>query len=153
MSSFITKLHRALCPNAFGINGKSKRDTVNLERWNFTENCGDYLSKVVVEWMLEQRGIPFNKKVKSTKHLLAIGSVLGMGKFDATVWGSGIHRVESIHNILIHKQVYDIRALRGPLTGSVMRQVSKECQIYGDPAILMPLIYKPKTDKKNTRAV
>lgn len=111
-------------------------------RGNVTEheNLGDYLSKVVVEWMLEKRGLSMDSNVEKTKCLYAVGSILGFGFQDATVWGSGLLRKENAYRLV--RQKLDIRAVRGPVTRNILLSMGVNCpNCYGDPAILMPLIY------------
>lgn len=139
--------------NQISLNGEhSCKNQVNLEWWKGKTNVGDYLANVVYEWMLQQRAIDKHTNVGKTKHLLTIGSILAMGNFDATVWGSGIHVTWSISQIFKqrHYRRYDIRAVRGPITKKILDAAGYKCpDIFGDPAILMPLIYLPnKIEKK-----
>ena len=122
-----------------------------MEWWNSQKNLGDYLSKVVYEWMLKREQINSNQKISHTIHLLGIGSILGMGNFDAVVWGSGIHTIASIRLILDRRKRinYDIRLVRGPITRAILKDAGYVCpKRFGDPAVLMPLIYTPKKIKK-----
>ena len=90
-------------------------------------------------------------RVKSTRHLYAIGSILPSFK-DATIWGSGFAKdYSSIRYFKLfsfyYKNFYktDIRAVRGPLTKYVFDKIGIPCpSVYGDPAILLPIIYSPK---------
>ena len=124
------------------------KDRVNLERFRDKVNLGDYLSEVVCEYMLSEKSLDFSDPTVGTKHLMAIGSILGgRGDFDAVVWGSGIMSFSAVC-VLYRRKLYqklDIRAVRGPLTGAALQQIGIPCPaVYGDPAVLMPRIY-PKT--------
>jgi len=140
---------------------KSRANRVNLSYWKSggyrkqgVENFGDMLSPVVVEWMLERRGIDPDKPVRGTRHLYSLGSILfWKGSWqDMTVWGSGcLHHPYPTRGMLwkyriMHRLRHriDARAVRGPLTRGVFRQLWLKCpEVYGDPAILLPLFYRP----------
>lgn len=119
-----------------------------------------YLSVVVVEYMCEHYGINRNKRVGWTKHLYAIGSIL-LGYQDATIWGSGFgynvsDNIFRKFDAFIHRNYHqlDIRAVRGPETRRILLQMGLECpEVYGDPAVLMPLIYKKECPIKKERYV
>ena len=124
-----------------------KNGKVNLHYWKFgrkSENLGDYLSSVVVDFMKEYYALDDSYSCK-TKHLYAIGSILQAGRQNATVWGSGFldpltHRLSKY---MKYFRKLDIRIVRGPNTRKHLLKLGYKCpEIYGDPAILMPLIYK-----------
>lgn len=136
----------------------SKKNRVNLNAWislnNTLNNVGDYLSLVVVEHMCKKMGIAFDMQIKKTKHLYAIGSILP-GYQDAVVWGSGFgydkpHKWYSpIYNWL-HRRWHrlDVRCVRGPETRRILNDIGVDCpEVYGDPAVLMPLFYKGKGER------
>ncbi|SFC61831.1 pyruvyltransferase [Butyrivibrio sp. YAB3001] len=133
-----------------------KKNRVNLEYWNYTKNLGDCLSPIIVDWMLKKRDIRSDKKLNCTKHLYAVGSVIGMGQyFDATIWGAGLHTQAAIENVFkeCKYRKYDIRAVRGPNTAEIMRKAGYYCpNVYGDPAVLMPLLYSPQNICKQYKA-
>lgn len=119
------------------------KNHVKLE-WVDNGNLGDSLGPVIYKWMLRQKGIDENNKVKKSCHLLTCGSLVGVGRFDAVVWGSGAHIVRNIESLLSMRGFlkYDIRAVRGPLTRQILIDCGYRCpENYGDPAIIMPLIY------------
>lgn len=149
----VRRIKRKLLRNKNTITGnKIKNKRVNLEWWNKKQNLGDVLSPIVYEWMLRSNQIEIDQATRETKHLLCIGSVIGMGNFDAVVWGSGIHTFKTIKDVVDQRKYrkYDIRAVRGPITASVLKTCGYECpKVYGDPAILMTEIYSPqKVEKK-----
>lgn len=145
-------LYRLLFRNNYSREGKKlQKGKVNLESYKDDLNLGDYLSLVICEYMLSLHSLTFSAASSDKKrihHLMAVGSILGgRGDFDATVWGSGIRNFSSL-KALGRKKLYqklDIRAVRGPITSDALKQYGFSCpNVYGDPAILMPMIYQPK---------
>ena len=85
-----------------------------------------------------------------TAHLLAVGSILG-SPFDAVVWGTGAMSFTQIAGLYKWRKIrkYDIRCVRGPLSANALKSFGYDCpEIYGDPAVLMPLIYRPPVTEK-----
>ena len=149
MKSLYESVLRRVNKNEFGLSGRSIHKRVNIENWNYSVNCGDLLGPLICDWLLDKAGIDKDAKRNKTIHLLSVGSVIGTGvNFDATVWGSGIHRLEAVKNVFRQKRKYDVRALRGPVTGAIMKEAGYECKVYADPAILMSLIYRPNERAK-----
>ena len=132
---------------------KAYRNRVNLEWFRDKVNLGDCLSPVICEHMLSKKGLSFDVPVSRTKHLMAVGSLLGgRGNFDVTVWGSGLMSFSNIYSIYRKKifQRHDVRAVRGPITRDALIQCGIDCpEVYGDPAVLMPLVYRPEVDKQD----
>ncbi len=141
----------AVVRNRKKINGERlKKHRVALEYWDFEDNLGDFLAPVIVEWMLAQKGMNLQTICAGKKHLMAVGSILGLGRFDAVVWGSGVNSFENAAHVTEQKKYrkYDVRALRGPVSRQVMTANGYDCpELYGDPAILMPLIYPGERKK------
>lgn len=130
---------------------KAQCHCVNLEWWSFTPNVGDCLAPVIYDYMLKYYNLTNGFKVKTRYHLMTIGSIIGIGNFDSVIWGSGIHRESSVQNIIKRRKYvkYDIRAVRGPITAFLLKSAGYQCpDVYGDPAILMPLIYQPNLKVK-----
>ena len=155
MNGVIKKVAYRLCRNQYSINGKKiERHRVSLEYWSKENNVGDALAPVILDWMLKKNNISRDQKVGKAVHLLTVGSILGMGRypFDAVVWGSGIHCFSTMCRIIRYKNVrkLDIRAVRGPITRQILILNGYHCpEIYGDPAILMPLVYQPKSNRED----
>ncbi|KRN33110.1 polysaccharide pyruvyl transferase family protein [Liquorilactobacillus mali] len=136
--------------NRININGnRVRKGIINLEWWSEKENLGDYLSVVICEWMLGKEFLALNspssiKKKRQYIHLMGVGSIIGMGDFDATVWGSGVHTKSTINSVYLQRKNrrYDIRIVRGPLTKYVLELANYKCpNLFGDPVVLMPYIY------------
>ena len=120
-------------------------------------NLGDSLGRVIVEALLGQKGITLDQWIPEKKHLFTVGSNVFGGKSignyqDATIWGSGALKEPSRREAFAQKlsrRRLDIRAVRGPLTRDVLLRFGHKCpEVYGDPAILMPLFYQPKSEKR-----
>lgn len=135
---------------------KADRTKVNLEYWNFSENLGDLLAPVVTEWMLHRLGLDLSREAVRPGHLMTIGSVLGLGTFDAVIWGSGVNSFAHVGRVTLQRNYrkLDIRAVRGPITAQVLRENGYTCpRVYGDPAILLPMIYPGRRSEKRTKYV
>ena len=139
---------------------------IKLIYWN-APNFGDLLSPYIVEklssakieykykgkrWYTEflRRLIDFD--FKSLRHILkpwdntliAVGSVIAWGNKKSQVWGSGLLR--ATENV----EVGHIYAVRGKYTREVLINKGYNVpEVYGDPAILLPLIYRPKSTNNN----
>jgi pyruvyltransferase len=111
--------------------------------WYNDRNWGDALNQVLVELLS-------GKKARYTPYqycdrFLAIGSVLENANDRTEVWGSGFIKQGSKLTL----QPKKIHAVRGPLTRAALLDNGVDCpEIYGDPALLLPLFYNPDIPKK-----
>lgn len=148
----IYKIKRGNNRNLTSLNdSQTEANQVNLEWWKRRDNLGDCLAIPIFEYMLKYYGINGDAKVHGTKHLMTVGSIIGSGEFDTTVWGSGIHRMNNIKRLAEQRDFrkYDIRAVRGPVTRWFLTQNGYACpEIYGDPAVIMKEIYRPNSFEK-----
>ena len=126
-----------------------KKNRVNVYYWKppHTDNVGDLLSKVVVDYLIEYFSLHNERNISDTRRLFAIGSVIDAAKSDMVVWGSGLHhKTAQIHNVKL-----DIRAVRGQETKKKLKQSSITCpNVFGDPAVLLPLFFRPVFKKEFT---
>jgi len=126
----------------YNISNRAQKGKVNLNYWDEAYNLGDTLSPIVVQYMLDKKGLDYSAKSNLRIHLYAIGSILTAGIQDCTVWGSGIISPSLLYRVKNRK--LDIRAVRGPLTHYLLEDCGYVVPpVYGDPAILMPYIYCP----------
>ena len=120
-------------------------------------NLGDSLGEVIVRFLLNQKGISIDKPVSKTKHLFCVGTNIQGGYQSATIWGSGIRPPKNKKEAFLQMHCgrkLDIRAVRGPLTREIVLQYGHKCpEVYGDPAILLPMVYNPVVPKLRERLV
>lgn len=111
------------------------------------ENYGDLLSMYIVEKLsgkpvkwIQPKKIPWYKLKK--QNFLSAGSIIHHANTKSIVWGSGI--IDNRQNI----ENADFRAVRGPRTRSYLLDLGYKCpEVYGDPAILLPICYDPPVSK------
>lgn len=113
---------------------------MKLYYYNFEENFGDMLSPIVLEWISKEKVEWVHQN--TCGKVLAIGSIMSALRENDVVWGSGI-----MHNKpFTTPEKVKFLAVRGPLTKNL---IGDQCpEVYGDPALLMPLIYNPPIVKK-----
>jgi len=107
-------------------------------------NVGDLLSKVIFRYLLTYMGIQSFQSKRGTKRIAFIGSVIQFLTADAVIYGSGF-LFEYVAEKFAKKNLrLDIRAVRGPLTRQKLQEIGYTVpEVYGDPAILLPLFYHP----------
>lgn len=125
------------------------------------ENFGDELSVYLVEKITGKPCTYTSQLALDHQTLLAVGSLLSACNVhsDALVWGSGTLRAKPLtvlRNLFPmklgkrllasrHKKVTCF-AVRGPKTRRILHNAQIACpEVYGDPAILLPLFYRPKS--------
>lgn len=151
----IRKLGRRLVRNYLVHGEFIKRKQVNLIYCK-GKNLGDELAPIIYDWMLQRKGINRNQKTKETYKLLTVGSIVGSEICDSVIWGSGVQMISGIENLLNTRKYrkLDVRSVRGPLTLQAIwyskyhDKKAHESVPFGDPAILMPLIYKNNAIEK-----
>lgn len=120
-------------------------DPFRLMFWSWYEprNFGDWVGPYLYEAIT---GIPPlycpKERISQLGCFMTAGSILRhLSKDNAViVWGSGI--ISKTDMPCRPKQVL---AVRGPLTSKRLNELGYDCPpVYGDPAILLPLFYKPK---------
>lgn len=116
---------------------------IRLYAWTAVPNFGDALSQVVVEWAAGSAVKWVDSGVRNK--LLAVGSVLLHARSGDVIWGSGVHPLgyeDFWRNPAKARLDLTALAVRGPITRDVLLARQIACPaIYGDPAILLPLLY------------
>jgi len=109
-----------------------------------SNNWGDYLNIPLLDYLADSP-LDFSPTNSQMDHLLPIGSIMGMVNRSSTIWGSGFIKENHILSVPPKK----VTAVRGPLTRKKLQSQNIDCpEIYGDPALLAPLLYQPKKEVK-----
>ena len=121
--------------------GAPPRECVPLAWYSEYPNWGDDLNPVLVGLLA---GKPVRKvEVGTSDCFIAVGSILWMADSRTEVWGSGFMFEEDT----LPQPPKCIHAVRGPLTRAVLLKQGINCpEVYGDPALLLPLFYDPKVE-------
>ena len=110
----------------------------------FPGNWGDIIGPYIVEQLT---GVP-PKLVKSGPRLFSVGSIISWADDAATVWGSGSPR----RDVSLSKSA-SYRAVRGPITRALVESTGANCPaIFGDPGLILPHVYTPKSTLPNKRS-
>lgn len=146
--------------------------TISLFWWHWGEpNLGDVASKYIVEKLSVQKvknqGFPLMGELKSfiiqilklrfptnteriveslhnsNEYIVGLGSIIQHSTKNAKVWGSGFQNPKDTF------KGGKLLAVRGPETNQeLIKRGYGPVPVYGDPGLLMPLIYRPKVQKK-----
>ena len=113
-------------------------------------NWGDDINYWLLQEISSTKIISFDWSLRTRlfkkPYVMGIGSILTMFNIDhSIVWGSGI----LLPNKPFQGHPKEVRAVRGPLTRQKLLENGIDCpEVYGDPALLLPLYYQPKVKKK-----
>ena len=102
--------------------------------------------------MLKRKNLTPDSPAKKSAILITVGSIISLNHYNAVIWGSGIHTLTSLLKTYRWRKIakFDVRAVRGPITKQILEAANYDCRnvAFGDPAILMPLIYQPEVKEK-----
>ena len=147
----------------------ARGETIRLISWNEYPNFGDGLSPYILSrlcgskieikraalslagfakclirypHLLSEFVLPFQK------NLIAVGSVLNLGNSRSVIWGGGFMNGDDAFF------GGAVRAVRGECSErKIVTAGCPACGVYGDPALLLPLLYAPDIEKKHKTGV
>lgn len=118
-----------------------------IKKNNWGDDLNVYLFKMITPQKIHF--VPFDRLyfAPNVKRYSLIGSIIGDYNLDNTViYGSGA----ITSNPELKGNPEKVLSVRGPLTRDVLLRNGIDCpEVYGDPALLLPLVYKPQIKKNN----
>ena len=121
------------------------KDAIKLYWHRSKNNFGDILNPLLIEQITGKQVVWVHPKFSTKENYIAIGSILESASNYTIVWGSGFIS-KTGH---CHKTPLKVCAVRGPRSREKLIQDGIECpEIYGDPALLLPRVYKPSIEKE-----
>ncbi|MBF0489411.1 MAG: polysaccharide pyruvyl transferase family protein [Candidatus Omnitrophica bacterium] len=129
------------------INNNSIEDEIRLFWFSSRMNFGDLLSPLIVSVLSGKKVHEVIPMSDSRPCLLALGSIFQFARNGDMIWGTGFR-----DDYPVMARQLDIKAIRGPLTRKSLIKLGIECpEIYGDPAILLPYLFRPLVVKERFR--
>lgn len=121
---------------------------VHFENEKF-ENFGDIITPYLVKRLTNITPVLFRPSYELSmfcKHFIMTGSIIVDARKNSIVWGSGL--IKTSQKIRGGRFL----AVRGPRTAKRIKELGfSEPIVYGDPALLLPLLYKPKSTLKTSK--
>jgi len=109
--------------------------------WHNENNFGDNLSPIILQHFIAEK--VERAKRNDTGKMLSTGSIFGALRENDIVWGTGMIKNGKVKA----PRGVKIIAVRGKLTKQNLESVDVP-EVYGDPALLLPIIYNPKVEVK-----
>ena len=115
---------------------------VPLNYFTHKSNFGDLISP----WLVQQiTGREVTVARRSKPHYVVIGSIINQATDQSILWGTGTYGTEGRSEVAANAEY---AAVRGPLTQAKLSAGRgfgiPVPQVYGDPALLVPLYYQPQ---------
>lgn len=120
---------------------KALGNKIAFYQYNDKGNVGDVISEVILKHFLPDRNLVLVDSKQQGK-LCAVGSIMSKVCENDILWGVGCIKANKIYAF----RNLTVLAVRGKLTREAIRGVNVP-EVYGDPALLLPLIYNPQKEK------
>ncbi|MCM1070057.1 MAG: polysaccharide pyruvyl transferase family protein [Bacteroides sp.] len=117
-----------------------------IDHSNWGDDINYYFLREIIDSPFVTYYHSFWAKHLNRPNYIVIGSTIDLiADEKSVIWGAGI--IDSQTAIL--PKFKEIRAVRGPLTRNKLLGMGYDCpEVFGDPALLIPLHYKPAIKKK-----
>lgn len=128
------------CLSPYIINKLTGRQVIYKEKYRGLKGCLKQIKYLIKK--REYKRIR-NVHLPTDKTLIAIGSIISFSTNKSNIWGAGF---------LSNKDQFDggkVYAVRGKFTRNRLLNMKVNCpEVYGDPAILLPLVFPLNLEKK-----
>ena len=114
-------------------------DTIKSFWWQ-AKNFGDTLTPIIIEHFTKKKCEYVDRK--AIGKLVSVGSIIHCIRKNDVIFGTGINR----NKIIRAPAGAKFLCVRGPITRERISGADVPA-LYGDPALLLPLIYKPEIKK------
>lgn len=126
----------------------ARPNKIQVRWYKNRKNFGDGISPLLVKLLSGCRLTSGAPQKETVPRIFALGSYLQHAEGGEFVWGTGM-RNDAKKLAHLKKRQLDVCAVRGPLTREYLLKEGFNCpEIYGDPSILMPYLFKPQAVKK-----
>lgn len=117
---------------------------LSFYRYPHPNNVGDTLTPEILRHFIPDDVIIQQVRENRKGKLLGVGSIMRAMQAGDTVWGSGVmHKTDQFP----HAPGSKFLAVRGKLSREILlRNGGDVPEVYGDPAVLLPLIYRPEVE-------
>ncbi len=110
-------------------------DTIKSYWFNSVKNFGDILGPKIIKHLSGKDAVYSGKP---SGRILTVGSIMHCARSGDIVWGSGLH-----HKTSKCQKGVNVVAARGPRSKSILDRLGfKNIKAFGDPAVLLPYIFK-----------
>ncbi|WP_118195462.1 polysaccharide pyruvyl transferase family protein [Albibacterium indicum] len=130
---------------------RSLQSPLLVDGYPETQNFGDALNVFLGEYLSKRPVFPSrfvdHDTINGRHFYSVIGSICQQSSRNTVVWGSGF--ISSDYNVKSFVKPDRVLASRGPLTRAIYLKNGVDCpEVFGDPALLLPLIYNPEVEAK-----
>ena len=113
--------------------------------WDKGTNFGDAFNPYLISMLSCKKVFWVHRNYYPNEYIMSIGSILQKANKNAIVWGSGFIS----EDVSLKQKPKKILAVRGPRSRKKLLEMKIDCpEVFGDPALLIPLVYSPKIEKK-----
>ena len=114
----------------------------------YHNNWGDDINYYVLKQLTASNVVNYRQTLlNGVTNYLCIGSIIeALCNKDSIIWGSGAMYGDKT----LKSKPKQVLAVRGPLTRQFLLSQGVDCpEVYGDPALLLPIVYKSNVNKKH----